>query len=403
MSRRLILITGGAGFIGSNLVAGLTAAGDYDIAVCDRLGPAEDGKWRNLSKHSIVDFIAPETMFDWLAAHADEVEAVIHMGAISSTTEPDADLIVHTNFTLSKDLWRWCATNSARLIYASSAATYGDGALGFKDEDDLQSLARLRPLNAYGWSKALFDLYARREASRGHAPHQWSGLKFFNVYGPNEYHKGSMKSVVAQIWPTARIGRTVTLFKSHHPDYADGGQLRDFVYVKDIEQVVAWLLAHHEVNGVFNLAAAGRRTFKDLAEATFKAAGDAPKIAYVDTPETIRDKYQYFTEGRHDAPPRRRLHPALHPIGGRGGGLRRGLSGEGRPLSVTGPPPGGAIAAQLTTMTRRGRAEKWCGWRDPATPPQSAAPRPISMAAKAQNAVSAAPLAMSCASVCASA
>jgi ADP-L-glycero-D-manno-heptose 6-epimerase len=285
MTRKLILVT-----------AGLTAAGDYDIAVCDRLDAAEDGKWRNLSKHPIVDFIAPEEMFDWLVAHADEVEAVIHMGAISSTTEPDADLIVHTNFTLSKELWSWCAANGVRLIYASSAATYGDGALGFKDEDDLQALARLRPLNAYGWSKALFDLYVRRQASRGHAPSQWAGLKFFNVYGPNEYHKGDMKSVVAQIWPIAKTGRTISLFKSHNPNYPDGGQRRDFVYVKDVEQVVAWLLSHSEVNGVFNLGSGEARTFKDLAEVTFRAAGHAPKIAYVDTPAAIRDKYQYFTE-----------------------------------------------------------------------------------------------------------
>jgi ADP-L-glycero-D-manno-heptose 6-epimerase len=296
MTKRSILVTGGAGFIGSNLVAGLTAAGEYDIAVCDRLGAADDGKWRNLSKHPIADFIAPEAMFDWLAAHAGEVEAVIHMGAISSTTEPDADLIVHTNFTLSKDVWTWCAANGARLIYASSAATYGDGAQGFKDDDDLQSLARLRPLNAYGWSKALFDLYARRQADRGFAPPQWAGLKFFNVYGPNEYHKGGMKSVLAQIWPTARTGRTVTLFKSHHPEYPDGGQLRDFVYVKDVERVAAWLLAHPKVSGVFNLGSGEARSFKDLAEATFRAAGHAPKIAYVDTPETIRAGYQYFTE-----------------------------------------------------------------------------------------------------------
>jgi len=293
---RLILVTGGAGFIGSNIVAGLTAAADYDVAVCDRLGPAEDGKWRNLSKHPIVDFIAPEALFDWLAGHAGEVEAVVHMGAISSTTEPDGDLILHTNFTLSKDLWRWCESNAARFIYASSAATYGDGALGFRDEDDLQSLARLRPLNAYGWSKSLFDLYARREATRGHAPRQWAGLKFFNVYGPNEYHKAGMKSVAAQIWPRAKTGEIVTLFKSHNPNYADGGQLRDFIYVKDVEGVVGWLLSKPEINGVFNLGTGQARTFKDLAEATFKAAGKSPKIAYVETPEAMRDQYQYFTE-----------------------------------------------------------------------------------------------------------
>jgi ADP-L-glycero-D-manno-heptose 6-epimerase len=296
MNKRLILVTGGAGFIGSNIVAGLTAKGDYEVAVCDRLRTAERGKWKNLSKHPIVDFIAPEALADWLAAHAGEVAAVVHMGAISSTTEPDADLIVHTNFTLSKTLWRWCAENEARFLYASSAATYGDGALGFSDADDLQSLQRLRPLNAYGWSKALFDLYARRNAARGDAPRQWAGLKFFNVYGPNEYHKGSMKSVVAQIWPKAGAGETVTLFRSHNPQYPDGGQLRDFVYVKDVEAVVDWLLCRPEVCGVFNLGSGQARSFKDLAEATFKAAGHAPKIAYVDTPEAIRGQYQYFTE-----------------------------------------------------------------------------------------------------------
>jgi ADP-L-glycero-D-manno-heptose 6-epimerase len=296
MSRRLILVTGGAGFIGSNIVAELTAQGDYDVAVCDRLRAADSGKWRNLAKHPIVDLVAPERMFDWLSAHTGEVEAVAHMGAISSTTEPDADLILHTNFTLSKALWVWCRENQARLIYASSAATYGDGRLGFQDEDDLQALARLRPLNAYGWSKALFDLYARREANRGCAPPQWAGLKFFNVYGPNEYHKGSMRSVVSQIWPKARAGETVTLFRSHNPAYPDGGQKRDFVYVKDAARVVAWLLRNGGVNGVFNLGTGEARAFKDLADATFRAAGQSPQIAYVDTPETIRDKYQYFTE-----------------------------------------------------------------------------------------------------------
>ena len=298
MSRRLILVTGGAGFIGSNIVAGLCARGDYDIAVCDRLRTADSGKWKNLSKHPIVDFVAPEALFDWLAAHRGEVEAVVHMGAISATTEADADLIIHTNFTLSKSLWNWCAGDDARLIYASSAATYGDGALGFQDADNLASLAALRPLNAYGWSKSLFDLYARRETARGHAPLQWAGLKFFNVYGPNEYHKGAMRSVISQIYPRARDGQTVTLFKSHNPDYADGGQLRDFIYVKDVDAVADWLLDHPEVNGVFNLGSGQARSFKDLAEATFHAAGQAPKIAYVDTPAALRDQYQYFTEAQ---------------------------------------------------------------------------------------------------------
>lgn len=293
---RLILVTGGAGFIGSNIVARLTADGHYDVAVCDRLREAETGKWRNIAKHAIADFVAPEALWDWLARHEDEVAAIVHMGAVSSTTEADADKIIHTNFTLSRELWRWCAARGRRLIYASSAATYGDGAQGFSGQDDLQSLMTLRPLNAYGWSKALFDIYARREAAKGHAPAQWAGLKFFNVYGPNEYHKGTMKSVVAQIWPKAAKGEAVTLFRSHNPNYADGGQLRDFVYVKDCEAVIAWLLANPQVSGVYNLGTGEARSFKDLALSTFRAAGRNPDIHFVDTPEVIRDKYQYFTE-----------------------------------------------------------------------------------------------------------
>jgi ADP-L-glycero-D-manno-heptose 6-epimerase len=296
MTRRLILVTGGAGFIGSNIVANLCEAGHWDVAVCDRLREAGAGKWLNLAKHPIADFVAPEALFDWLAQRGDEVEAIVHMGAISSTTEPDADKIIHTNFTLSRDLWRWCVEHKRRLIYASSAATYGDGEAGFADADDLASLQALRPLNAYGWSKALFDIFARREADRGAAPPQWAGLKFFNVYGPNEYHKGGMKSVIAQIWPKVAAGETVKLFKSHRPDYADGGQLRDFVYVRDAADVAAWLVEHPEVSGVYNLGTGQARSFADLARAVFAAAGKPPMIDYIDTPEVIRDRYQYFTE-----------------------------------------------------------------------------------------------------------
>ena len=294
MSRRLVLVTGGAGFIGSNLVAALAEAG-YEVAVCDRLRQADSGKWRNLAKHPIVDFVAPESLADWLAWHEEEVEAVVHMGAISSTTEPDADLIVHTNFTLSRDLWDWCALHGKRLVYASSAATYGD-ATTFSDADDLKSLAALRPLNAYGWSKALFDQYARREADRGHAPPQWAGLKFFNVYGPNEGHKGAMRSVACQKWPAVAAGDTVTLFKSHRAGVEDGGQRRDFVYVRDVADVALWLLQTPGVSGVYNLGSGQARSFRELAEALFVAAGREPRVAYVDMPEGIRDRYQYFTE-----------------------------------------------------------------------------------------------------------
>ena len=296
MTRRLILVTGGAGFIGSNIVARLCEAGVWDVAVCDRLRDAEAGKWRNIAKHPIADFVAPDAMFDWLDRRADELEAVVHMGAVSSTTEPDADKIVHTNFALSRDLWRWCAARDCRLIYASSAATFGDGEMGFSDADDMASLQALRPLNAYGWSKALFDIYARREADRGHAPPQWVGLKFFNVYGPNEYHKGPMKSVIAQVWPRVAAGEGLKLFKSHRPDYADGGQLRDFVQVRDAAEVAVWLLENPQVQGVYNLGTGAARSFADLAKAVFTAAGKTPDITYIDTPESIRARYQYFTQ-----------------------------------------------------------------------------------------------------------
>ena len=298
MARRMIVVTGGAGFIGSNIVARLCAEDRRDVVVCDRMESAALGKWKNLAKHRIADFWQPEELFEQLERHAEQVEAVVHMGAISSTTEADADLILRTNFTLSRDIWDGCALRDARLVYASSAATYGDGEQGFEDDDSLEGLASLRPLNAYGYSKMLFDQYAARQSDRGQSPSQWAGLKFFNVYGPNEYHKGGMKSVVAQIWPKVAAGDPVTLFRSHNPAYADGGQMRDFVFVDDVVDIVDWLLETPAVSGVFNAGSGQARSFLDLANATFAAAGKSPRVEYVDTPESIRDKYQYFTEAR---------------------------------------------------------------------------------------------------------
>jgi len=298
MTRRIAFVTGGAGFIGSNIVARLSEDPSLDVVVCDRLREAGLGKWRNIAKHPIGDFVAPEAMFDYLDKRWRDIAVVIHMGAVSSTTEPDADKIIHSNFTLSRDLFRWCADHQRRFIYASSAATYGDGSLGFDDPDDLESLAALRPLNAYGWSKSLFDLFAARQAARDYAPPQWVGLKFFNVYGPNEGHKGGMRSVIHQIWPKVREGEGVQLFKSHRDGIADGGQTRDFVYVRDVANVVAWLVASPEVNGVYNLGSGKARSFADLARAVFDAAGKPARIDYIPMPEVIRDKYQYFTEAR---------------------------------------------------------------------------------------------------------
>ena len=295
----MIVITGGAGFIGSNLAAALEERGERDIVVCDRLG--QDGKWRTIAKRELAALVAPEELLQFLDEQAREVSTVFHLGAISSTTETDADLIVRTNFTLSQRLWDWCAETETRLVYASSAATYGDGSAGFEDNGSTAALARLRPLNAYGWSKHLFDRrVARLIEHNKRPPPQWAGLKFFNVYGPNEHHKGAMKSVVAQIYPRAAKGETARLFRSHRADVPDGGQKRDFVYVRDCVDMMLWLYDHPEVSGLFNIGSGTARSFADLAAAVFRALGQEPRIEFVDTPPEIRDKYQYFTEARMD-------------------------------------------------------------------------------------------------------
>jgi ADP-L-glycero-D-manno-heptose 6-epimerase len=224
------------------------------------------------------------------------------MGAISATTEKDADLIVETNIVLSRRLWKWCGKNQVKFIYASSAATYGDGEQGFKDSQAIEELARLKPLNAYGWSKHVFDRRVARVLKNKNepVPPQWAGLKFFNVYGPNEYHKDDMMSVICKLYPQVMAGAAAKLFKSHKPQYENGGQLRDFVYVKDCVSVVLWLLENEKVSGLFNVGTGEARSFKDLAEATFKAAGREPKISYIDMPEGLREKYQYFTQANMD-------------------------------------------------------------------------------------------------------
>lgn len=295
----MLVITGGAGFIGSNIAAALEESGQGPIVICDRL--RSGGKWRNIAKSSLADLIEPETLFAFLDAHAGRVSAIIHMGAITATTETDGDLVIETNFRLSTRLWSWSARNGVAFIHASSAATYGDGAQGFDDNPSAQALARLRPLNLYGWSKHLFDRWVRARLDAGEpAPPQWVGLKFFNVYGPNERHKGSQASVIAGIYPKLAGGEPARLFRSYDPRYPDGGQLRDFVWVGDCTDVVLWLLAHPDVSGLFNCGTGTARTFADLARAAFAALGRAPTIEYVAMPEGIRDKYQYFTEARMD-------------------------------------------------------------------------------------------------------
>ncbi|MBT3885024.1 MAG: ADP-glyceromanno-heptose 6-epimerase [Rhodospirillaceae bacterium] len=294
----MIVITGAAGFIGSNLAAALEKRGE-PIVVCDHMGAGD--KWRNLRARELAGFVAPDDLFEYLDSHRGDVETIYHLGAISSTTETDVDLIMDVNVRLSGQLWDWCASNQANFIYASSAATYGGGEAGFGDDNELGAMAKLEPLNPYGWSKHVFDRQVVRCVAEGRpAPPHWAGLKFFNVYGPNEYHKGGQQSVVPQIYEQATHGGMARLFQSHHPDYADGGQMRDFIWVGDCVDVMTWLGDNAAVNGIFNCGTGTARSFLDLANAVFAALERPANIHYIPTPEHIRDKYQYFTEARMD-------------------------------------------------------------------------------------------------------
>ena len=298
VNRQMIIVTGGAGFIGSNLVAALEDAGETDIVICDRL--LDGVKWRNIAKRLPRDIIRPDDLLAYVATHAGVITTIFHLGANSSTTATDGDEIVATNFTLSVALWRLCAQHGIGLIYASSAAVYGDGAQGFADSNDLAGLRTLRPLNLYGWSKWLFDGWVLASIARDEpAPPTWAGLRFFNVYGPNEYHKGPMQSLVAKIVSAHRPGAAVQLFKSYRPDFADGWQLRDFIWVDDAVAVMLWLRtsgqAGGRAGGIINLGTGIARSFHDLASAAIRACGETPRIEYVDMPAAIRPAYQYYT------------------------------------------------------------------------------------------------------------
>lgn len=292
----MILVTGGAGFIGSNLVAALCERG-CPVAVCDFLGA--EGKWRNLAKAELCDVVHPKHLRAWLERQCDALEAVVHMGAISSTSATDADLLIKVNFRLSWYLWQWCAHSGKRFVYASSAATYGAGEQGYEDDGAPAALAKLRPLNLYGWSKHLFDRrVARAVAEHEPVPAQWAGLKFFNVYGPNEYHKGDMQSVVARYYSTVASGGEVALFKSYRAGVADGEQKRDFVFVEDCVDVIVWLLDHPSINGLYNVGTGEARSFAAVMHSLFAALGLPERIGYREMPEAMRNHYQYFTQAR---------------------------------------------------------------------------------------------------------
>ena len=292
---KTVLVTGGGGFIGSNIVAGLSEAGDYKIIVCDRFGNGE--KWRNLVKHAVDEIIAPEDLFFWLQENGEGLHAIIHMASISNSTEKNIDQLLEVNFSLSRVLWKWAVAAQCRFIYGSAAATYGDGSKGFDDDNALAALSALTPISGYGYSKHLFDQYVVRRVAGGEAvPPQWAGLKFFSVYGPNEYHKEAQRSAICQLALHAAKSGHVKLFKSEHPNYKDGEQSRDFIYVKDSVDVVMWLLNAPHVSGIFNCGTGQARSFNDLANALFAAVNKPPHISYVDMPEVAKQGYQYHTQ-----------------------------------------------------------------------------------------------------------
>ena len=291
----MIVLTGGSGFIGSNVLAALNARGGEEVVVCDHFGSGT--KWRNVAKHEMAGVIKPGKLFEFLFQNQGKVTAIIHLGAKSSTTESDADDLIQTNFALSVDLWNWCATHKIRFFYASSATTYGDGSKGFKDHFHPDSIAAFVPLNPHAWSKHAFDRWVvRRVAAQKPCPPQWAGLRFFSVFGPNEYHKGDQTSVAYKLYQQIKAGSIAKLFKSDTPGIDNGGQKRDFTYVDDVVSVILWLYDHPEISGLFNVGTGKACSFNELAAATFDALGLPHDIRYIELPDGLKGRYQNFTE-----------------------------------------------------------------------------------------------------------
>lgn len=288
----MIIVTGGAGFIGSCIVRMLNDLNLSDIVIVDNIKSTD--KWMNLRNKKFNEYINREDFLGRLSEFSGKVSHVIHMGACSATTEKDFDFLYKNNFEFTKALWLFCAENGSSFIYASSAATYGDGTKGF---DDKACIKKLEPLNGYGYSKQLFDLWAEKEIASGRkVPPQHAGFKFFNVYGPNEYFKGSMASMIFHSFNKITATGEMGLFKSYNADYKDGWQLRDFVYVKDVCRVINFVIENPKVSGLFNLGTGTARSFYDLAVATFVAMGLEPRIKFIDMPLSLREKYQYYTK-----------------------------------------------------------------------------------------------------------
>jgi len=289
----MIILTGGAGFIGSCFLGKLNQEGTDNVIVVDNL--TDSCKWKNLSGKVFQDYMQKDDFLNILeSGKLPGVKIIVHLGACSSTILNDAAYFLKNNYEYSKRLAAWAETHAARFIYASSAATYGDGSNGYNDAESI--LPNLRPLNIYGYTKHLFDLWMLKNGLLKKAV----GFKFFNVFGPNEYHKAEMMSVICKRFDEVKSGRPIRLFKSYHPDYQNGGQKRDFVYVKDAIEVIYYFLRHPQEAGIFNLGSGRAQSWNELAEAMFLALGKKPKVEYIEMPEQLRDKYQYFTKAKMD-------------------------------------------------------------------------------------------------------
>jgi ADP-L-glycero-D-manno-heptose 6-epimerase len=287
--QQTIAVTGAAGFIGSCLTGYLNELGFKNLILVDDF--SKEGKSNNLKGKQFIAKVHRNQFFEWLREHPGQVNYIFHLGARTDTTEMDYNVHKKYNLDYTKDLWELCTEQQIPLVFASSAATYGNGEFGYKDDSELPE--KLQPLNPYGRSKNEVDIWALEQ--KQHPPF-WAGVKFFNVYGPNEYHKGRMASVIFHAFNQIKSKGEVTLFRSHNPEYKDGEQLRDFIYVRDIINICIWLMEQQPASGLYNAGTGKARTFKDLVKAIFTTLGLPEKINYIDTPEDIRDKYQYFTE-----------------------------------------------------------------------------------------------------------
>lgn len=293
-TEKQIIVTGGTGFIGSNLLCSLECHGYSNIVCVDSFGVGD--KWKNVSLLNKTRFVLPDDMVDYIKKNKDDISTIVHLGGISSTTEEDVDSIVKTNIILSISLYELCKQNGYQFIYASSASTYGDGLLGFEDGYEIDYLYKLRPLNPYGWSKHCIDKYIANDIQKNKPNNQIVGLKFFNVYGPNEHHKGNQSSVIYKFFNEIVSNNEIKLFKSYKKGCNDGMQERDFIYVEDCANVILWLIENSHVNGLLNVGSGVARTFNDVANNVIKNCSTKAKLTYIEMPKKLQKHYQYHTE-----------------------------------------------------------------------------------------------------------